>query len=132
MKLDFSKAMIKMAGVRFVNLSHPDDLKKNKTTMLAEIRRHVMRGIGESRRRQRPELDCQITLDFHDFEITASSTKPEETKEPPPKPSPVLVGQQLQNSLVPLGFFPIEANPRVLELVNFGKLWFVGDDKDVY
>lgn len=121
-----------MTGVRFVNLSHPDDLKKNKTTMLAEIRRHVMRGIGESRRRQRPELDCQITLDFHDFEITADSAKPEETNEPPSKHFVVRVGHQPQNSLVPLGFFPVEANPRVLELVDFGKLWCVGHHMDVY
>lgn len=41
-----------MAGLEFVSVSHPDDLKKRETRR--RIGQHVMKDIGFSRRKQRP------------------------------------------------------------------------------
>lgn len=115
-----------MNNFRLVNLSHPDDIHDNEK-ILSDIRRHVMRTIGESRRCQRPELEGQLTLDLQNGEIMRSKYDSggaesfDMGQSIKAQSASLVLGHRLENSLVPLGYFPVEANRRVLELVYFGK-----------
>lgn len=98
--------------LKFVNLSHPDDIHRQKEVR-TEIRRHVMKDIGQRRRRPRlKETYLQATrtssLELGNYKVSH------------------LPGANANNlspgrSLAMLGNFPVEADMRVLELMHFGK-----------
>ncbi|KAK9426966.1 hypothetical protein V1505DRAFT_381774 [Lipomyces doorenjongii] len=101
-----------LADLKFVNMSHPEDIRRQKEVR-TEIRRHVMKGIGQQRRRPRPtktsprarrtssrEVDDDELSQLHDTDI--NNTSPGRT-------------------LATLGSFPIEADMRVLELIHFAE-----------
>ena len=98
--------------LKFVNMSHPDDIRRQKAVR-TEIRRHVMKGIGEQRRRPRfkksspqsrrtssREVDGNELSQLHDSNMYIVSPG---------------------RTLATLGSFPIEGDRRVLELIHFSK-----------
>lgn len=97
--------------LKFVNISHPEDIRQQKEVR-TEIRRHVMKGIGQQRRRPRPKKFSQagrtLSLEVGGREI--SQVRGADINSVPPS-----------RSLGTLGSFPVEANKRDLELIHFGK-----------
>lgn len=99
--------------LRFINLSHPDDLHRQKEVR-TEIRRHVMKDIGQRRRRPRPkEASSRAT------QTPSSESSDYETSQ--------LRGADINSalpsqSLAILAHFPVEADMRALELMHFGKI----------
>lgn len=112
-------------GFKFVNLSNPESLYTDEG-IRTEIRRHVMKDIGQQRRRRRPKAKSSKAThssDQHPVEGTPS-TRSENGKVSLPS-----------QSLVPLVSLPVEANARVRELLHFNnasshiyqplnKVWF--------
>ncbi|KAI2694775.1 hypothetical protein CBS147372_9614 [Penicillium roqueforti] len=98
--------------LKFVNLSHPDDVRRQKE-IRTEIRRHVMKDIGQRRRRpRRKEKETSPPA------TRVSSTESKDSEVPQlcgTTKSRVSPGR----SLTVLGNFPIEADMRVLELMHF-------------
>lgn len=97
--------------LKFVNLSHPDDVRRQKEVR-TEIRRHVMKDIGQRRRRPRlketaPQVN-RTTFELGNYEISRLRAAKINSISP-------------RRSLAMLGNFPIEADMRVLELMHFGK-----------
>lgn len=97
--------------LKFVNLSHPDDVRRKKDVR-TEIRRHVMKDIGQRRRRPRLKTSPQATqtssVELDNLEISQ------------------LCGAKISSvspsrGLATLGNFPVKADMRVLELMHFGK-----------
>ncbi|KAH7002516.1 hypothetical protein EDB80DRAFT_647492 [Ilyonectria destructans] len=112
-------------GFKFVNLSHPESLYTDEG-IRTEIRRHVMKDIGQQRRRRRPKAKSS--------KATRASVQPP-CEEPPSTQSENSNVMLPSRSLVPLGSLPIEANARVRELLHFSnasadihqplrKVWF--------
>jgi hypothetical protein len=97
--------------LKFINLSHPDDLNRQREVR-TEIRRHVMKDIGQRRRRPRPkETSWRVTRtssESSDFEI--SQPHGTNTSIISPSYNQIMVAQ-----------FPIEADTRTLELMHFRK-----------
>lgn len=85
--------------LKFINISHPDDLNRQHEVR-TEIRRHVMKDIGQRRRRPRPkETSCRTSSsESSDFDMSSIS----------PSYNLTMVAQ-----------FPIEADTRTLELMHF-------------
>jgi hypothetical protein len=99
-------------NLKFINLSHPDDLNRQHEVR-TEIRRHVMKDIGQRRRRPRPkETSWRATRtscsESSDFEIS----QPHGTNISSVSPS---------YNLTMIAHFPIEADTRTLELMHFCK-----------
>jgi hypothetical protein len=98
--------------LKFINLSHPDDLNRQHE-IRTEIRRHVMKDIGQRRRRPRPEETSwratrTSSSESSDFEIS----QPHGTNISSVSPS---------YNLTMVAHFPIEADTRALELMHFRK-----------
>lgn len=98
--------------LKFVNLSHPDDIHRQKEVR-TEIRRHVMKDIGQRRRRPRlketyPQATRTSSLELGNYEV--SHLRGANTNSFSPS-----------RSLAMLGNFPVKADMRVLELMHFGK-----------
>lgn len=99
--------------LKFVNLSHPDDVRRKKAVR-TEIRRHVMKDIGERRRRpRRKETFPQVTpttsrSETDNYEISQLCGANICTVSP-------------NRGLATLGSFPVNADMRVLELMHFRK-----------
>lgn len=102
-------------GFKFVNLSHPESLYTDEA-IRTEIRRHVMKDIGQQRRRRRPKGKSS--------KATHASVQPpaEEPRSTQSENSNVILPSR---SLVPLGSLPIEANARVQELLHFSTLSYL-------
>lgn len=102
--------------LKFINLSHPDDLNRQHEVR-TEIRRHVMKDIGQRRRRPRPkETSCRTSSESSDLEIF----QPRDANMSSILPS---------YNLTMIAQFPIEADTRTLELMHFCtrsqlSLWF--------
>ncbi|KPM35708.1 hypothetical protein AK830_g10862 [Neonectria ditissima] len=90
-------------------MSHPDDIRRRKDVR-TEIRRHVMKDIGQQRRRPRPPKRTALVLPHTSSQQPNYSSQLRSTNPSNNTPS---------RSLAPLGSFPIEADSRVLELLNF-------------
>lgn len=102
------------ADLKFVNLSHPEDIRRHRQVQ-REIRQHVMRAVGNPRRRralQDPRPRSGSTSQHVSPETTPENASTRGAASPVTAP--------LSKSLPSLGSFPIEANMRVLELVHFG------------
>lgn len=102
-------------GFKFVNLSNPESLYTDEG-IRTEIRRHVMKDIGQQRRRRRPKAKSSKAThssDQHPVEGTPS-TRSENGKVSLPS-----------QSLVPLVSLPVEANARVRELLHFSTLFYL-------
>lgn len=97
--------------LKFINLSHPDDLNRQHEVR-TEIRRHVMKDIGQRRRRPRPNETpwraTRTSSESRDFEI--SQLHGANTSIISPSYNLAMVAQ-----------FPIEADTRTLELMHFRK-----------
>ncbi|KAJ5364716.1 uncharacterized protein N7496_010429 [Penicillium cataractarum] len=96
--------------LKFINLSHPDDLNQQHEVR-TEIRRHVMKDIGQRRRRPRPkETSWRATQtsssESRDFEISQPHGTNTSTISP-------------RYNLTTVAQFPIEADTRTLELMHF-------------
>ncbi|KAJ5584403.1 uncharacterized protein N7459_004203 [Penicillium hispanicum] len=91
--------------LKFVNLSHPDDVRRQKEVR-TEIRRHVMKDIGQRRRRpRRKEIPSSFT-ELRGYET--SQLRDTNSNSGPPS-----------RGLAMLGNFPVKADMRVLELMHF-------------
>lgn len=98
--------------LKFVNISHPGDIRQRKE-IRTEIRRHVMKGIGQQRRRPRPKeasLQASRTLFLEAGDRKISQLHGADISSISPS-----------RSLGTFNSFPVEANKRVLELMHFGK-----------
>lgn len=97
--------------LKFINLSHPDDLNKQHEVR-TEIRRHVMKDIGQRRRRPRPKETSwratRTSSESRDFEISQPHGTNTSTISP-------------RYDLPMVAQFPIEADTRTLELMHFRK-----------
>lgn len=98
--------------LKFVNISHPGDIRRQREVR-TEIRRHVMKGIGQQRRRPRPKETSQqanrtLFLKAGDRKISQLHGADISSISP-------------SRSLGTFGSFPVEADKRVLELMHFGK-----------
>ena len=98
--------------LKFINLSHPDDLNQQHEVR-TEIRRHVMKDIGQRRRRPRPKETSwraaqTSSSESRDFEISQSHGTNTSTILP-------------RYNLTTVAQFPIEADTRTLELMHFRK-----------
>lgn len=97
--------------LKFINLSHPNDLNRQHEVR-TEIRRHVMKDIGQRRRRPRPKeaswRATRTSSDSSDFET--SQTHEANTSSISPSYNLTMIAQ-----------FPIEADTRTLELMHFRK-----------
>lgn len=95
--------------LKFINQYHPDDLKQQHEVR-TEIRRHVMKDIGQRRRRPRPKETAwratRTSSESSDFAIS----QPHGAKISSISPS---------YNLAMIAQFPIEADTRTLELVHF-------------
>jgi len=98
--------------LRFINLSHPDDLQRQKEVR-TEIRRHVMKDIGQRRRRPRPKETSSLATRTS----SSGSIDYEVSQHRGANINRVLPSQ----SLALLAHFPVEADTRALELMHFGK-----------
>jgi hypothetical protein len=104
--------------LKFVNLSHPDDVRRKKAVR-TEIRRHVMKDIGERRRRPR----CKDT--FPQNTSTSSELNNRGVS--------LLYGTTTSTvspsrGLASLGDFPVNADMRVLELMHTRKSLIISAD----
>lgn len=98
--------------LKFINLAHPDDLNRQHEVR-TEIRRHVMKDIGQRRRRPRPkETSWQATR--------TSSSEPSEFEISQPHGTNLSSISPSYN-LSMVAQFPIEADTRALELMHFCK-----------
>ncbi|KAJ5548440.1 hypothetical protein N7513_005674 [Penicillium frequentans] len=96
--------------LKFVNISHPGDIRHRKD-IRTEIRRHVMKGIGQQRRRPRPKgtsLQASRTLFLEAGDRRISQLHGADISIVSPS-----------RSLGTFNSFPVEANKRVLELMHF-------------
>ncbi|KAJ5814881.1 hypothetical protein N7474_006658 [Penicillium riverlandense] len=96
--------------LKFVNLSHPDDVRQQKEVR-TEIRRHVMKDIGQRRRRPRRK---EITP-----QATPTSSSELGSYEDSQLRGAIVKSFSPNRSLAMLGNFPVKADMRVLELMHF-------------
>lgn len=98
--------------LKFINLSHPDDLHRKKEVR-TEIRRHVMKDIGQQRRRPRlKEISSQA---FQTFFLESSDHETSQL------PVTNINSVSLSQNLATLAHFPVEADMRALELMHSRK-----------
>ncbi|OQD84320.1 hypothetical protein PENANT_c013G08313 [Penicillium antarcticum] len=100
------------SDLKFVYLSHPDDVRRKKEVQ-TEIRRHVMKDIGQRRRRPRhketfPQPTQASSVELDNYEIFQHCDANTNTFSP-------------SRGLATLGNFPVKADMRVLELMHFRK-----------
>ncbi|CAM1503492.1 Fc.00g010830.m01.CDS01 [Cosmosporella sp. VM-42] len=97
--------------LKFVNMSHPEDIRRQKAVR-TEIRRHVMKGIGQQRRRPRATKATPPVMQGSSETVNKSQySSPRALSSNRAVPA---------RSLPALGSFPVQADMRVLELVHFG------------
>ncbi|KAJ5758026.1 uncharacterized protein N7511_006720 [Penicillium nucicola] len=96
--------------LKFVNLSHPDDVRQKKEVR-TEIRRHVMKDIGQ--RRRRPRCKETLTQPTQASSVELNRYKPSQHCDVNIRIDPPSRG------LATLGDFPVNADMRVLELMHF-------------
>lgn len=96
--------------LKFINLSHPDDLNRQQAVR-KEIRRHVMKDIGQRRRRPRPKKmspASQTPLESNDVTISQLCV-------------PDIGRFSSSQCLDMLAHFHVEADTRSFELMHFRK-----------
>jgi hypothetical protein len=99
-------------AVVFVNVSHPDDIRDR--AVQTDIRRHVMRDIGKSRRRRRRPTIVPL-------ELVEDQPSNEQEKPPAVYGGEIKQSSPAIHSLGPGCCLPLEPDSRTLELFHFSK-----------
>ncbi|KAJ9144729.1 hypothetical protein NKR23_g5858 [Pleurostoma richardsiae] len=97
-------------AVVFVNVSHPDDIRDR--AVQTDIRRHVMRDIGKSRRRRRRPTIVPL-------ELVEDQPSNEQEKPPAVYGGEIKQSSPAIHSLGPGCCLPLEPDSRTLELFHF-------------
>ncbi|KAI2717498.1 hypothetical protein CBS147332_4378 [Penicillium roqueforti] len=95
--------------LRFINLSHPDDLHRQKEVR-TEIRRHVMKDIGQ--RRRRPQPNATSSQATRTFSSESNGYKISQLR------GAIINSVSPSQNLAMLAHFPVEADMRALELMH--------------
>ncbi|KAK1965426.1 hypothetical protein LY78DRAFT_96051 [Colletotrichum sublineola] len=101
--------------LKFVTISHPDDIRRRKDVR-TDIRRHVMKKIGQQRRRPKTQAGGRVS---------SASSRPSTSQEgqhniPPSSNMGTSLALGTPCMMLPILWdFPIEANDRAVELIRF-------------
>lgn len=87
---------------KFVNLSHPEGIREDNN-IRTEIRRHVMKNIGQQRRRPRPKAKLSSR---------SSALRPQTAQ---------ANVATISRHLVPISGLPVDVDSQVRELLHFSK-----------
>ncbi|KAK1570117.1 uncharacterized protein LY79DRAFT_570432 [Colletotrichum navitas] len=113
-----AKVSCTSSELKFVTISHPDDIRRRKDVR-TDIRRHVMKKIGQQRRRPKTQAEGRASS-----ASSASScslmNQGVQHKVPPNNHTDTSAALGAPCMMLPLLWdFPIEANDRTVELVRF-------------